>query len=58
MKKALAVLLTLSLLLMAVPGFAEEPAAALTVTFDLNTTPDTTDNETYIYTAAGYNEYW
>lgn len=58
MKKALAVLLTLSLLLMAVPGFAEEPAAALTVTFDLNTTPDTTDNETYIYTATGYNEYW
>ena len=58
MKKTLAVLLTLSLLLMAVPGFAEEPAAALTVTFDLNTTPDTTDNETYIYTATGYNEYW
>ncbi len=58
MKKALAVLLTLSLLLMAVPGFAEEPAATLTVTFDLNTTPDTTDNETYIYTATGYNEYW
>ena len=58
MKKALAVLLTLSLLLMAVPGFAEEPTAALTVTFDLNTTPDTTDNETYIYTATGYNEYW
>jgi len=42
-KKALAVLLTLSLLLLTIPGFAEEKAAIFTVTFDLNTTPDTTD---------------
>ena len=58
MKKALAVLMTLALLLMAIPTLAEEKIAPLTVTFDLNTTPDTTDNETYIYTTTGYNEYW
>lgn len=58
MKKALAVLMTLSLLLIAVPTLAEEKVAPLTVTFDLNTTPDTTDSETYIYASTGYNEYW
>ena len=58
MKKALAVLMTLALLLMAIPTLAEEKVAPLIVTFDLNTTPDMTDNETYIYASTGYNEYW
>ena len=58
MKKALAVLMTLALLLMAIPTLAQEKVAPLTVTFDLNTTPDTTHNETYIYASTGYNEYW
>ena len=58
MKKTFAVLMTLALLLMAIPTLAEEKAAPLTVTFDLNTTPDMTDNETYIYASTGYNEYW
>ena len=38
MKKALAVLMTLALLLMAIPTLAQEKVAPLTVTFDLNTT--------------------
>ena len=58
MKKALAVLMTLSLLLMAIPTLAEEKVAPLIVTFDLNTTPDMTDNETYIYASTGYDENW
>ena len=40
MNKAFAVLLALSLLLMAVSTLADEQAEALTVTFDMNTTPD------------------
>lgn len=58
MKKTLAYLIAFTLLLEAIPGWTEERAAGLTVTFDLNTTPNLTDDETYVYTATGYDANW
>ena len=54
----LALVLAMILMLTVLPVFAEKTGNAITVTFDLNTTPDLTDNETYVYTTTGYNEYW
>ena len=42
-------LLLALLVVSVVPSMAEE--TGLTVIFDLNTTPDLTDNETYVYTS-------
>ena len=58
MKKTLAYLIVFTLLLTAIPGWAEEGAPGLTVAFDLNTTPDLTDDETYVYAATGYDANW
>ena len=32
--------------------------AEYTIRFDLNTTPETTDDELYVYEETGYDEYW
>lgn len=55
---ALVLAMMLMLMLTVLPVFAEETGNAITVIFDLNTTPDLTDNETYVYTTTGYDEYW
>lgn len=34
------------------------PVAEYTIRFDLNTTPDTADDELYVYEEAGYDENW
>lgn len=57
--KRFPIILCLLLALLAVsagPAMAEE--TGMTVIFDLNTTPDLTDNETYVYTSTSYNEFW
>lgn len=58
MKKLASILLVFTLLTAAVPAMAEEGTASITVTFDLNTTPDLTDDETYVYTTTGYDANW
>ncbi|MBR3099344.1 MAG: hypothetical protein IKH18_07210 [Clostridia bacterium] len=57
-RKLLAILLALTLSLAVFPVLAEEGTASITVTFDLNTTPDLTDDETYVYTTTGYDANW
>lgn len=57
-RRFLTLVLAMMLMLTVLPTFAEETVSAITVTFDLNTTPDLTDNETYVYTTTGYDEYW
>ncbi len=37
---------------------AEEPAGEYTIRFDLNTTPDISDDELYVYEETGYDENW
>ena len=65
MKKALSIILSLSLLMAMFAGvtfhaeetFAEEEV--YTIRFDLNTTPDDiTDDETFEYEVSGYDEFW
>ena len=58
MKKLAAILLVFTLLTASVPAMAEEGSMPITVTFDLNTTPDLTDDEAYIYTTMGYDANW
>ena len=58
MKKLASILLVFTLLTATVPAMAEEGTASITVTFDLNTTPDLTDDETYVYTTTGYDANW